>query len=84
MPLLKRNAGVTVEVGDPSGSIAILRFNHLQPPFKDPGVRRASPGAIDQADVMNVVAGTDRTYWRDSIGLFGPSSPLVTTLELRR
>ena len=27
---------------------------------------------------MSAVAGVDRTYWRDRIGLFGPSSPLAT------
>ena len=26
---------------------------------------------------MSAVAGTDRTYWHDRIGLFGPSSPLA-------
>ena len=77
MPLLTRNAGVTAEVKDPSGSIAIMRFNHLQPPFDNAAVRRALLGAVDQADVMSAVAGTDRTYWRDRIGLFGPSSPLA-------
>ena len=26
---------------------------------------------------MNAIAGIDRTYWRDRIGLFGPESPLA-------
>ena len=77
MPLLTRNQKVTAEVKDPSGSIAIMRFNHLQPPFDNPAVRRALLGAVDQADVMSAVAGTDHAYWRDRIGLFGPSSPLA-------
>ena len=77
VPLLARNAGVTVEVKDPSGSVGIMRFNHLHPPFNNPAIRRALLGAVDQADVMNAVAGTDPTYWRDRIGLFGPLSPLA-------
>ena len=77
VPLLARNAGVTVEVKEPAGSIPIMRFNHLHPPFDNPAIRRALLGAIDQADVMTAVAGTDRTYWRDRIGLFGPGSPLA-------
>lgn len=81
-PLLARNASVTVEVKEPSGSIAIMRFNHLNPPFNNPEIRRALLGAIDQADVMNAVAGTDRAYWRDRIGLFGPSSPQVTEVGI--
>ena len=75
--LLARNAGVTVEVRESSGSIAAMRFNHLHPPFNNPAVRRALLGAIDQADVMSAVAGTDRTYWHDKVGLFDPSSPLA-------
>ena len=75
VPLLKRNAGVTVEVKEASGSIPIMRFNHLYPPFDDPAIRRALLGAVSQSDVMAAVAGTDRTYWRDRIGLFGPTSP---------
>jgi peptide/nickel transport system substrate-binding protein len=77
VPLLARNAAVTVEVKDPSGSVGIMRFNHLHPPFNNPAIRRALLGAIDQADVMNAVAGTDPTYWRDRIGMFGPLSPLA-------
>jgi peptide/nickel transport system substrate-binding protein len=34
-------------------------------------------GAVDQADVMEAVSGTDRTYWHDRIGLFDPASPLA-------
>jgi peptide/nickel transport system substrate-binding protein len=75
--LLARNQGVTVEVKDAAGSIPIMRFNHLYPPFDNPAVRRALLGAIDQADVMNAIAGADRTSWHDRIGLFGPGSPMA-------
>ena len=54
-----------------------MRFNHLYPPFNNPAVRRALLGAVDQADVMSAVAGTDRAYWHDKIGLFDPRSPLA-------
>ena len=77
VPLLARNTSVTVEVRESSGSIAAMRFNHLYPPFNNPAIRRALFGAVDQADVMSAVAGTDRTYWHDRIGLFDPSSPLA-------
>ena len=77
VPLLARNAGVTVEIREYPGSIAAMRFNHLYPPFNNPAVRRALLGAVDQVDTMSAVAGTDRTYWRDRIGLFGPSSPMA-------
>jgi peptide/nickel transport system substrate-binding protein len=50
--------------------MAALRFNHLHPPFNNVAVRRALLGAVDQAEAMTAVAGTDRAFWNDSIGLF--------------
>jgi peptide/nickel transport system substrate-binding protein len=49
----------------------------LHPPFNNPAARRALLGAFDQADTMTAVAGADRRYWRDRIGLFGPASPIA-------
>ena len=58
-------------------AIGIMRFNHLQPPFDNPAIRRALLGAVDQAAAMQAVAGTDPAGWRDHIGLFGPEAPLA-------
>ena len=77
LPLLSGNPRVMTEIREASGSIPIMRFNQLHPPFNNPAIRRALLGAIDQAEVMNAVAGTDRTNWRDGIGLFSPSAPWV-------
>ncbi len=77
VPLLTRNAGVTVEVKEPTGSIPLIRFNHLHPPFDNPAIRRALLGAVDQAEVMRAVAGADRSAWRDRAGLFSPGSLLA-------
>ena len=77
LPLLTGNPSVTVEITEPSGSIPIMRFNHLQPPFDNPAIRRALLGAINQADVMNVLAGTDGSTWHDRVGLFTPGSALA-------
>jgi peptide/nickel transport system substrate-binding protein len=57
--------------------VGILRFNHLFRPFDNPAIRRALLGAVDQADAMTAVAGTDRTNWHDGIGLFGAGTPLA-------
>jgi peptide/nickel transport system substrate-binding protein len=76
-PVLARNPNVTIEVKETAGSFAIMRFNHLYYPFNNPAIRRAMLGAVDQADVMEAVSGTDRTYWHDRIGLFDPASPLA-------
>jgi peptide/nickel transport system substrate-binding protein len=77
IPLLTNSSGVTIDVSEPTGSIAIMRLNHLHPPFDNPAIRRAVLGAIDQSEFMSSVAGTDRRFWQDRIGLFGPANPLA-------
>ncbi|MDP9096534.1 MAG: ABC transporter substrate-binding protein, partial [Pseudomonadota bacterium] len=75
--LLQRDPAIVTRVTEPAGSIGIMRFNHLHPPFDNPAIRRALLGAVNQADVMSSVAGTDRRYWRDRVGLFPPGTPLA-------
>src|SRR5215467_4559630 len=58
-------------------AMGVLRFNHLHPPFDNAAVRRALLGAVDQAEAMTAVAGTDRTFWHDGIGLFPAGTPLA-------
>jgi peptide/nickel transport system substrate-binding protein len=40
-------------------------------------VRQALLGAIDQAEAMTAVAGTDREFWHDGIGLFPTGTPFA-------
>jgi peptide/nickel transport system substrate-binding protein len=40
-------------------------------------VRRALLGAVDQAEAMTAVVGTDPAFWHDGIGLFGAGTPLA-------
>ncbi len=75
--VLAQDQAVRTEVTEPAGSIGGMRFNHLHPPFDNPAIRRALLGAIDQADAMRVVAGTDGRYWRDRVGLFGHGTPFA-------
>ena len=77
IPVLLHNPHVTVEVTEPTGSIPIMRFNHLFPPFDKAAVRRALLGAIDQSQIMRALAGTDASAWRDRVGLFSPGSLLA-------
>jgi len=69
-----REVAVTAQYATAMG---ILRFNHLHPPFNNPAVRRALLGAVDQAEAMTAVAGTDRTLWHDGIGLFPAGTPFA-------
>ena len=76
LPLLKRNAAIKMETLDPTGYPSLLRMNQLFPPFDNPAIRRALLGAVDQAEFMTAVAGTDPSMWKDKVGFFPPGSPL--------
>ena len=73
---LTRDPHVTV-ISQYATVIGILRFNHLHPPFNNAAVRRALLGAVDQAEAMTAVAGTDRAFWHDGIGLFPTGTPFA-------
>ncbi len=77
LPLLRRNRNVEVGRLETAGWLGFLRFNHLQPPFDNPGVRRAVLRAVNQADFMQAIVGTDREMWRDGVGVFTPGTPLA-------
>ncbi len=78
LPLLRKSRGSKVAVQDPTGQIAIVRMNQLQPPFDNPAIRRALLGAVDQTDFMHAVVGTDPALWHDQVGVFCPGTPLAS------
>ncbi|WP_159992402.1 ABC transporter substrate-binding protein [Roseomonas sp. 18066] len=79
LPGLKRNPRLNVEVLDPYGAIAVMRFNSMIPPFDNPAIRRAILGAVKQSDFMIAVAGEDRTLWKDGIGFFAPGGVMANS-----
>ena len=74
---LRTSRGVTVKVNSPTGSIATMRFNQLQPPFDNPAIRRAFFPAIVQSDYMIAESGEDHSRWRDGVGYFCPGLPMA-------
>ena len=54
---LKGQPDLTTVVKDHSGSIGIMRFNCLYPPFDNPAIRRIVLSALDQREFMEAVAG---------------------------
>ena len=74
---LAGNRDITVISKYATTAMGILRFNHLHPPFDNAAVRRALLGAVDQAEAMTAVAGTDRALWHDGIGLFPAGTPFA-------
>jgi peptide/nickel transport system substrate-binding protein len=78
MPLLQASGKIATRIDPFESGIATLRFNFLHPPFNNAAIRRAVLMAVRQADFMTAVAGGDRTYWRDKVGVFNTVSPLAT------
>jgi peptide/nickel transport system substrate-binding protein len=76
-PVLRRHRDIVLERVDFGGLNAMLRFNHLHPPFDNPAIRRALLHSVAQSDFMQAVAGSDRALWQDGIGAFPRSSPLA-------
>jgi peptide/nickel transport system substrate-binding protein len=73
---LTRDRDITV-ISQYATAVGTLRFNHLHSPFSNVAVRRALLGAVDQAEAMTALAGTDRALWHDGIGLFAAGTPLA-------
>ena len=57
LPLLARNRDIVIDIIDPLGSLMMMRFNHLHPPFDKPAVRRAVLAAVNQDDYLAAVTG---------------------------
>jgi peptide/nickel transport system substrate-binding protein len=82
IPRLKRNREIVVDVINSAGNLGVMRFNHLQPPFDNPAVRRALLPAIDQRAFMQAAYGDDPALWRVPAGAFTPGTPLANEAGL--
>jgi peptide/nickel transport system substrate-binding protein len=77
LPAFVSNKDVKVAITDPFGSIGVLRFNHLLPPFDNPKMREAVLNLVDQKDYMRAVAG-DEKYWKACASIFVCDTPLAS------
>jgi peptide/nickel transport system substrate-binding protein len=78
LPVLRPQGGLKVVNIVPTGFIATLRFNQLNPPFDNPAIRRALLGAVQQSDYMIGMVGNDTSLWRTPCGFFTPNTPLAS------
>ena len=78
LPLLRKQRNVKVENHIPTGFIATMRFNQLNPPFDNPAIRRALLGMVQQSDYMIGMVGTDQNMWHVPCGIFTPNTPLAS------
>jgi peptide/nickel transport system substrate-binding protein len=82
LPLLRKQRSVKVENIVPTGFIATMRFNQLNPPFDNPAIRRALLGAVQQSDYMIGMVGADEDLWRVPCGYFTPNTPLASDVGM--
>jgi peptide/nickel transport system substrate-binding protein len=75
LPQLRRQRDIVIDRADPTGYVAILRFNSLHPPFDKPLMRRAVMLAVNQHDYMNLVTGGDRSAYQVCHSLFPCGTP---------
>jgi peptide/nickel transport system substrate-binding protein len=83
LSLLRRARNVQVRVLDSTGFVAMLRMNHLQPPFNNPAIRRALWGALDQTACMQAIVGPAETsLYHVPLGFFCPGTPMASDAGL--
>ena len=79
VPAMRAERSIRVQDLDPTGAPAMMRFNHIQPPFNNPAIRRALLGAVDQAAFMEVVAGAEPELWKSGTGFFPSVSNMASS-----
>jgi peptide/nickel transport system substrate-binding protein len=75
VPVLQTNRDVRVETRDPLGSIGIMRFNFLQPPFNNQKMREALLYVVNQHDYVLAISG-DEKNGRTCYSFFACGTPL--------
>jgi peptide/nickel transport system substrate-binding protein len=76
LPMLRKAQGCDVVRYDPLGSLAIIAFNHLFPPFDNPKLLRALLPAIDQQDYVTAWVGEQADLGKYPVGFFTGNSPM--------
>ncbi|MGI4940814.1 MAG: ABC transporter substrate-binding protein [Janthinobacterium lividum] len=80
--MLRQDKAITVEVLDPSGTIGMMRPNHLQQPFNNPAIRRALLMALDQTAEVQSVVGDNPSQYTVPCGVFTPGTPMASDAGL--
>ena len=79
LPLLRKARNVVVERLDDYGTIGVMRFDMLHPPFDNVRLRWAILPALDQTEFMDAAMGGDKELSRTGVGVFAPGPPLANT-----
>ena len=82
IPLIRRDRNLRGEVLETEGNYLMVRFNHLQPPFDRPEMRRALLRAVNQEDFTAAVGGGEAEFQRPGTGFFPPGMADATEAGL--
>ena len=74
LPTVANDPNIVVGEVWPIETYAVLRFNHLHPPFNNVLARRAVAHAVNQKDYMTAAYG-DPKYWRECYAYWVCGSP---------
>jgi peptide/nickel transport system substrate-binding protein len=84
LPLLRKNKNVVVDRLDQYGLYPVARFNSLQGPTANLGVRQAILTAIDPVEVMQAVMGEDASSYNAPVGAFLPGTLSASSAGMDR
>jgi peptide/nickel transport system substrate-binding protein len=73
---LRKDPNLTIQVLNKTGHVAILRLNHLHPPFNNPDARRAMLHLVKQDDVMRAIFGQSKS-WQACGSYFACGTPMT-------
>jgi peptide/nickel transport system substrate-binding protein len=79
LPTVAHNPNVVIGEVWPIETYAVMRFNHLYPPFDNVKVRQAVAHAVNQKDYMEAAYG-DPHYWRECYAFWVCGSPNGTEI----
>jgi len=80
IPLLEKNKQITVKNNDPLGSMGLIRFNFLYPPFNNEKMRQAVMYTVDQKDYVIGIAG-DPKNGKPCYSFFTCGTPLSSEVS---
>jgi peptide/nickel transport system substrate-binding protein len=73
---LKKDANLTVEVLNKTGHVALMRLNHLHPPFNNPAACQAMLYLVKQDDIMRAIFGQSKA-WQACDSFFACGTPMT-------
>jgi peptide/nickel transport system substrate-binding protein len=82
LPIVRRDQNLRSGVLEKLGNYAFVRFNHTQPPFDRPEMRRIILRAINQEDFTAAIGGGEAELQRPGFGFFPPGTPDSTDAGL--